>query len=154
MTPKERMLIAMRNGKPDRVPCAPDTSNIIPARMTGKDWWDVFLHRDPPIWKAYNNVVKHFGFDGWNLFGDEGFRLIEPGRVETEKKTVRRTETEIDVQTIYHTPKGDLTETWRYFSKNTPFCIEGKVKDLAADFAKIEYLYPDIEGYDASLLDE
>lgn len=65
MTSKERMLIAMRNGQPDCVPVAPDISNMIPCRLTGKPFWDIYLYQDPPRWMAYINAAKHFGFDGW-----------------------------------------------------------------------------------------
>ena len=65
MTSKERMLIAMRNGQPDSVPVAPDMSNMIPCRLTGKPFRDIYLYQDPPLWEAYINAVKHFGFDGW-----------------------------------------------------------------------------------------
>ena len=65
MTSKERMLAATRLETPDRVPVAPDTSNMIPCRLTGKPFWDIYLYQDPPLWKAYNECCKHFGFDGW-----------------------------------------------------------------------------------------
>lgn len=65
MTSKERMLVAMRNGQPDMVPVAPDISNMIPCRLTGKPFWDIYLYHDPPIWQAYIEAVKYFGFDGW-----------------------------------------------------------------------------------------
>lgn len=65
MTSKERMIIAMKGGKPDYVPVAPDISNMIPCRLTGKPFWDIYLYQDPPRWQAYINAVKYFGFDGW-----------------------------------------------------------------------------------------
>lgn len=65
MTSRERMLVAMANGKPDMVPVAPDTSNMIPSRMTGKPFWDIYLYQDPPLWEAYIHCARHFGFDGW-----------------------------------------------------------------------------------------
>lgn len=77
MRPKERLLTAMRHGVPDRVPVTPDTSNMIPARLTGKPFWDIYLYQDPPIWVAYIDAVKHFGYDGfhdhqiWVTFPDE-----------------------------------------------------------------------------------
>jgi len=48
MTSRQRMLIAMTNGQPDMVPVAPDTSNMIPCRLTGKPFWEVYLYQDPP----------------------------------------------------------------------------------------------------------
>jgi uroporphyrinogen decarboxylase len=55
----------MMNKQPDMVPVAPDISNMIPCKLTGKPFWDVYLFHDPPLWKAYIDAVKHFGFDGW-----------------------------------------------------------------------------------------
>lgn len=65
MTSRERMLSAMTGGQPDRVPVAPDISNMIPCRLTGKAFWDIYLYQDPPLWEAYAHAAKHFGFDGW-----------------------------------------------------------------------------------------
>jgi uroporphyrinogen decarboxylase len=59
------MVAAMLNQQPDMVPVAPDTSNMIPCRLTGKPFWDIYLYNDPPLWKAYIDCAKHFGFDGW-----------------------------------------------------------------------------------------
>ena len=63
MTSRERLLKVLHGEIPDCVPVAPDTSNMIPARLTGKPFWDLYLYQDPPIWKAYIDCVKHFGFD-------------------------------------------------------------------------------------------
>ncbi len=63
MEPRERLLTVLRGGIPDRVPVAPDFSNMIPARLTGKPFWDLYLYRDPPIWEAYIACAKHFGID-------------------------------------------------------------------------------------------
>ncbi|MCC6730551.1 MAG: hypothetical protein IT208_14545 [Chthonomonadales bacterium] len=64
-TPRERMMTAMANRQPDRVPVAPDISNMIPCRLTGKAFWDIYLYQDPPLWQAYIDAARHFGFDGW-----------------------------------------------------------------------------------------
>jgi len=65
MTSRERMITALHNRQPDMVPVAPDISNMVPARLTGKPFWDIYLHSNPPLWKAYIHAAKHFGFDGW-----------------------------------------------------------------------------------------
>lgn len=57
---------------PDCVPATPDFSNMIPARLTGKPFWDVYLYNDPPIWEAYISAAKHFGIDAW-LEGYDGY---------------------------------------------------------------------------------
>ena len=63
MNSRERLQCVLAGGIPDHVPVAPDTSNMIPARLTGKPFWDLYLYQDPPIWKAYLDCAKTFGFD-------------------------------------------------------------------------------------------
>ncbi len=63
MTPRQRLLTVLTGGIPDCVPAAPDFSNMIPARRTGKPFWDLYLYQDPPIWEAYVDCAKHFGID-------------------------------------------------------------------------------------------
>ena len=63
MTSRERLLTVMRGEIPDCVPVAPDFSNMIPARLTGKPFWDLYLYNDPPIWEAYIDCAKHFDID-------------------------------------------------------------------------------------------
>jgi uroporphyrinogen decarboxylase len=36
---------------------------MIPARLTGKPFWDVYLYNDPPIWDAYVDACRHFDID-------------------------------------------------------------------------------------------
>ena len=49
MNSRERLLTVMRGNIPDCVPVAPDFSNMIPARLTGKPFWDLYLCNDPPV---------------------------------------------------------------------------------------------------------
>jgi len=63
MTSRERLLTVIDRKIPDCVPVAPDTSNMIPAKMTGLPFWDIYLYQKIPIWKAYIDCVKYFGFD-------------------------------------------------------------------------------------------
>jgi len=93
MTSKERMITAMLNKQPDMVPVAPDMSNMIPCRLTGLPFWDVYLYRKVPLWKAYIKAVKYFGFDGWlpatfeMEYPDENTYIVEktPEKIITRK---------------------------------------------------------------------
>ena len=86
MTSKERLLTVLNGGIPDHVPVAPDTSNMIPAKLTGKPFWDLYLYNDPPIWLAYIDCVKHFGFDSlMDGYVDISFDDLDP---PDEKNTV------------------------------------------------------------------
>ena len=114
MTPRQRMLTAMRNEMPDRVPVAPDMSNMIPCRLTGKPFWDIYLYQDPPLWQAYIEAVKYFGIDGW-IYNLDGFWLPDPDaappdpQVEHETVIVERSEHRI-VTRAYSQRKGGERE--------------------------------------------
>lgn len=63
MTPRERLLTVLKGGIPDCVPVAPDFSNMIPAKLTGKPFWDLYLYNDPPVWEAYIACARYFNID-------------------------------------------------------------------------------------------
>lgn len=104
MTPRERLQTVLSGGIPDCVPVAPDFSNMIPARLTGKPFWDLYLYRDPPIWEAYVDCAKHFNIDSL-MDGYFPLHIPDPDakRNGPEWKTyiVRRTEDRIVTQNAY-----------------------------------------------------
>ncbi len=63
MTHRQRLIEVLAGRIPDCVPAAPDFSNMIPARRTGKPFWQLYLYNDPPIWEAYIDCAKHFDID-------------------------------------------------------------------------------------------
>lgn len=94
MTSRERLLKVISSQIPDCVPVAPDTSNMIPARLTGKPYWELYLYNNPPIWKAYIDCVKYFGFDSLMdgyaeiCFEDDGKIYGNHGLIDTSWKEV------------------------------------------------------------------
>jgi len=82
VTPRERLKTVLRGGIPDCVPVAPDFSNMIPARLTGKPFWDLYLYNDPPIWEAYIECAKRFEIDS---VMDGYFPLRLPGEPDPEE---------------------------------------------------------------------
>jgi len=63
VTPRERLQAVLAGRLPDCVPAAPDFSNMIPARLTGRPFWQLYLYRDPPIWEAYVDAAHRFDID-------------------------------------------------------------------------------------------
>ncbi len=63
MTSRERLQNLLNRQMTDCVPVCPDTSNMIPARLTGKPFWQLYLYNDPPLWSAYIDCAKYFDFD-------------------------------------------------------------------------------------------
>jgi uroporphyrinogen decarboxylase len=110
MNSKQRLSAALRLQKPDCVPVTPDTSVMIPCRMVGKPWWDVLLYQDPPLWRAYLDVVKRFDFDGWSPFwwidGLDTELLGGDGRSVTEECIIHRTEERIYTRRRTEGPEG------------------------------------------------
>jgi len=147
MTSRERMLTALRNGQPDRVPVAPDISNMIPCRLTNKPFWEIYVNENPPLWKAYLEAVKYFGMDAWFVYGDLHYKT-DP-KVEITRKIIKSSEL-WKVQRIYHTPDGDLKEVMACPKYNPPTPVEKLVKNFKEDFRKFKHFYPKIIGYNDS----
>lgn len=141
MTSKERLLIALNNGQADRVPVAPDMSNMIPCRMTGKPFWETYIVDNPMIegggrirlGRAYLAAAKHFGFDGW----DCGYVALEAGKddkKEFERKIIHRDENQLVAREYYHTPESTLWQETIYYRDNPPSISQSLVKDFQKDF--------------------
>lgn len=147
LTRRERMLVAIRNQEPDCVPVAPDMSNMIPCRLTGKPFWDVYLYEDPPLWKAYVDAVRYFGIDGWFMYGKLDYTYSDDRRVEREE-IVSRADGWITTRTTIETPAGALWKETVYYPDNPPTVTRKLIKDLKEDLPKLRYLFPTISGCD------
>jgi len=157
MTSKERMLTAFRNLEPDMVPVSPDMSNMIPAKLTGRPFWEIYLHADPPLWKAYIEAVKKYEIDGWQYAGRLGSAMDSPYELrptntsdkrEFRTEIVGRTDGAIIARTYCTTPAGELWCEAAYYRDQPPWPRRKYVKDLEADFEKLKYFYPDPSGLD------
>ena len=146
MTSKERMLVAMTNGIPDRVPICPDLSNMIPSRLTGKPFWDIYYYNNPPLWKAYIDCVRRFNIDGW-------FWYVGLGRSKSDQRQFRdeivsRTEDELVVRTYCQTPAGELWQETVYRPNDPPVVTRQWIKDLKKEFKHLQYFFPDPKDSD------
>ena len=146
MTSKKRMILAILNKKPDRVPVAPDISNMIPARLTGKPFWDIYLNGDPPLWKAYIEAVKYFGFDGWFIYA--GLRYTIPEPIQHEELERRTVEDRIIVRGLVRTPAGDMNHETTYYRADPPTTTKHWVDSIKDDLPKIRYLFQAPTSYD------
>jgi len=150
MTSKERMLIAIQNGKADRVPVAPDISNMIPCKLTGKPFWEFYL-QDPlsgggvrvRLARAYLSAMKYFGFDGW----DGGYVNLDPSKEEKkefQREIIEKDEEKIVAREYFHTPEGTLWQEMVYGIDNPPAPRRMLIKDFKKDFSLyLKYWFPD-----------
>ncbi len=135
------MLCAMRSKKPDMVPVAPDISNMIPCKLTGKPFWDIYLYKNPPRWKAYIDAVKYFGFDGWlesvpGVFEEEYCCPEEKG-ISIVLKSPERIITREFVEKTGGKEWSDFVQV--YFKDNPPSYVKASLMDIPS---RAENSYP------------
>ncbi len=153
MTSKERMLTAFKHGVPDCVPVAPDISNMVPCRLTGKPFWDIYLRGDPSLWRAYLDALRYFGFDGWFI---DGYIETVPKEslCEWSADTVSQTDERIVQRQTVRTPAGDMWQEVTYYIADPPTTTVGLVKDFVEDFPKLRHFFPEVVSYRADALRE
>ncbi len=137
------MMKAFRHQKADHVPVSPDISVMVPAKLTGRPFYELFLDgREHNGWtsatysEAYVKAVEHFGIDGWYIYG--GLKEIRPpGAPEFTERIIDRPDGKL-VERECVTPKGTLTEKEMYFADEPPWRGEKPVKDLRTDFERMK----------------
>jgi hypothetical protein len=143
MTRKERLLTTFRGGKADHVPACPDISVMVPARLTQRPFYELFLDgREHNGWtsatysEAYVEAVKYFGIDGWYIYGGLKEQRA-PDAPEFTETVVDRPEGKLVARTC-RTPLGDMSEREMFFVDEPPWREEKPVKDLRRDFARLK----------------
>ena len=111
MASHRRMLTAMRNEIPDRVPVAPDISTYIPLRHSGcspQDFW-MGPKSGIPHWQAYLDAADHYGLDAWTAPAFGLPMLYEEAPVEWQRHSQFDPQRDVMVTTAtVRTPAGDL----------------------------------------------
>lgn len=149
MSGRERIMTALRNGQPDRVPATPDISIMIPCKLTGNPFWEMEVNGNPSLTSAYIQAAKYFGIDGWMFNGTLQYK--PESEISTESKILRRDEEKWEVMTILHTPDGDLRQVSVHPRNNPGTVVEKYVKNFKEDFKKLRHLYSDVVSCDASI---
>ncbi len=144
MSHRERFLTAVTHGTPDRVPACPCLSNMVPAKRTGRPFWDVYYYHDPPLWKAYLDAARHFDLDGRMIYGGLEFDYdpADTAGVETHTEVIERTDEHLRTRTVQTTPAGELVSETVYQAGNPPTTVVKPVKDIAADLPAVCALTP------------
>ena len=156
MTSRERVLVAMRNGVPDRVPAAPDISTYIPMRHSGctlKDFW-TGTKTGVPHWQAYLEAADDYGLDAWTapvfglplIYEDAPVEWQHHSRVDPARDVLVTT-------TVVRTPAGDLNQETVCYRGDQALATVKLIKDLATDFAKFKYTQPLPRALDLPVLE-
>jgi len=146
MTHRQRLLATLKGKIPDCVPVAPDFSNMIPARRTGKPFWDLYLYQNPPIWEAYIDCAKYFDIDA---VMDGYFPLMFPEEVEHDKEwktvIVKRTYDSIITQQYYdHLGQKNWAEHVTVFYRDNP--PTGRVKPQMVGLPPVPDRWEPLDG--------
>lgn len=150
LTPRERMLIAMTNGKADRTPVAPDISNMIPCRLTGKPFWEIYYFADPPLWRAYIRAVKYFGFDGW--FTDGSMQYQWPGERASAVEDIQKNRRRWVVRTRARLDDRVYSYETAYGAADPPWPVTKPIHDIEAQWPLLEKMFSPPVGYNPALL--
>ena len=136
---RENIIAALFNEVPDYVPCCPDISNMIPARLTEKPFWDIYLYNNPPLGLAQVFAVDQLKVDG---FSDQGRLDPSPEYAKKKKERIFYQQHEYtDTKTTFNTSHGDLTYKTRYYRNQPPVLIEKPIKNLMEDLPKLEEFF-------------
>jgi hypothetical protein len=132
MTGKDRMLIAMKGGKPDRVPVCPDISNMIPCRLTGKTFEQIYLYNNPSLGEAYLHAVDYFGFDGWYQYWQPRMTWKSRHGIDPEYQNEIRPlpEGRYEQITYCKSALGTLRQVYTYYPADPPSQTEKVIKNI------------------------
>ncbi|NPV52420.1 MAG: hypothetical protein HPY71_02730 [Firmicutes bacterium] len=147
MTPKERVMSVYRGEKPDRIPVMPCFWYLIPARMSGRPFYDI----EEPFWYWQWQVGRYYGIDQrvapkltWK---NENVRKVEERHLNGEGW--------LSICTTYYTEYGTLTSRCLHPPDGAAWDIERPVKDIERDWrAYEEVFFCDPSGLDTSDFDQ
>ncbi len=152
MNAKTRFLTALRNEIPDRVPVAPDISNMIPCRLTGKPFWEIYLHGDPPLWRAHLEANRRFGFDAWFYRGSLDLEIESTSKVT--HRIVERREDRIVRETRIKNRVGEIDQRTAFFIGDSPWVVSKWIVDPVVDIPCYLESQGRIAGYSTRTLDQ
>jgi uroporphyrinogen decarboxylase len=153
MTGRQRMLAAFAHQEADHVPVSPDISAMVPVRLSGKPFDEMFLDGKPhhgyatvSVAQAYVDAVKYYGFDGWYIYGS--LPEISPhDRPRWKSRLERIPEGGQILYETAQTPYGELTRHTLYPTTDPPWEREKAVKNLQSDWPKLRAMMGEGEDW-------
>lgn len=121
MTSRERLLAVLHGKLPDCVPCCPDISNMVPCRLTGKPFWDIYAYQDPPLWKAHIDALNYFDIDGGlELYSFGPVDVIDGLAPDWEERIVHRFKDGGFATCRYYASTGTWEKTVSVYTADNP----------------------------------
>jgi uroporphyrinogen decarboxylase len=140
------MLAAFALAEADHVPVAPDISVMVPVRLAGRPFDEMFLDgkrhngwTSASVAQAYADAVKYYGMDGWYIYGSLA-EIAPPDRPRWRDVYRRCAEGGQLKESVADTPYGPLTQKMRYYPDEPPWETEKPIKDVKRDWPRLRAL--------------
>ncbi len=153
MTPRRRMLTSFARREPDCVPISPDISAMVPVRLAGRPFDEMFLDGHPhhgyasaSVAEAYVNAVKYYGMDGWYIYGALE-EIVPDGRPRWLSRVVPQPGGGQIRYQVAATPYGPLTRTTIFPRTEPPWEAEKPIKDLRRDWPRLRAVIGEDEDW-------
>ena len=153
MTGRERMLAAFRRERGDTVPVSPDISAMVPIRLSGRPFDQMFLDGLPhdgyasaSVAQAYMDAVKYYGMDAWYIYGS--MREISPeDRPHWSSRLEQLPEGgQMKIETA-QTRLGELSRQTFYPVSEPPWEKEKPIKDVRRDWPRLRCMMGEDENW-------
>lgn len=153
MTGRQRMLAAFARKEPDYVPVSPDISAMVPVRLAGKPFDQMFLDGLPhhgyasaSVAQAYVDAVKYYGMDGWYIYGSLK-EIVPPERPRWQSSLTPAPGGGQLRREVARTPYGSLSRQSFFPTGEPPWEPEKPVKDLRTDWPRLRALIGEDEHW-------
>ncbi|MBM3190161.1 MAG: hypothetical protein FJZ90_15750 [Chloroflexi bacterium] len=153
MTGRQRMLTAFGLKEADHVPVSPDISAMVPVRLSGRPFDEMFLDGLPhngyasaSVAQAYVDAVKYYGMDGWYIYGSLK-EIVPEDRPRWEARYERNPQGGQIGYRAARTPYGELTRITEYPTDQPPWEIEKPIKDLKRDWPRLKAILGEHEDW-------
>ncbi|MCK5805088.1 MAG: hypothetical protein KAI66_19800 [Lentisphaeria bacterium] len=150
VTPRQRMLAALRHAPVDRPPATPDLHQMFPSKHWGYTTWDVIGPKaHVPLWKIRLKTFREFDLDAWL---QAGVHFAGSKNVQSTSRILSEDAESYEEEITLETPKGVLTQRIIYPLHDGEWVAKNLVENPPADQEKIAGLldYDPEESYSLS----
>ncbi len=137
----------------DHVPVSPDISAMVPVRLSGSPFDEMFLDGQPhygyasaTVAQAYVDAVNYYGMDGWYIYGSMP-EIAPPDRPGWKTRFEPDPRGRADALPHCRNPLRRLTAKTLYPTDMPEWEVEKPVKDLRQDWPRLQAMMGEDENW-------
>ena len=153
LTGRQRMLAAFAHQEGDYVPVSPDISAMVPVRLSGRPFDEMFLDGRPhdgyasaSVAEAYIEAVKYYGMDGWYIYGSQ-VEIMPEDRPRWQSTLTPLMGGGQLRREVAQTRYGELSRQTLFPTSEPPWEPEKPVKDLKRDWPRLRAVMGEDENW-------